>query len=44
MLITKRMTVWSLISQESFQIGQGIGQGCILSPLYFKIYGEWIIR
>lgn len=29
---------------KSFRIGQNVRQGCILSPLLFKTYGEWIMR
>ena len=27
-----------------FQIGKGVGQGCILSPCLFKFYREYIMR
>ena len=27
-----------------FQIGKGVGQGCILSPCLFNLYSEYIMR
>ena len=29
---------------DSFQIGKGVHQGCILSPGLFKLYAEYIMR
>ena len=29
---------------DSFQIGKGVRQGCILSPCLFKVDAEYIIR
>ena len=32
------------IEQETFQIGKGVPQGCILSPCLLKLYAEYIMR
>ena len=29
---------------DCFQIGKGVHQGCILSPCFFNLYAEYIIR
>ena len=29
---------------DLFQVGKGVGQGCILSPCLFKCYAEYIMR
>ena len=29
---------------DSFQIGKGVRQGCILSPCLFNFYAEYIMR
>ena len=32
------------VTTDWFQIGKGVGQGCILSPCLFKLYAEYIMR
>ena len=29
---------------ESFSIGKGVGQGCVLSQYFFNLYSEYIMR
>ena len=29
---------------DLFQLGKGVGQGCILSPCLFNLYAEYIMR
>ena len=29
---------------DCFQIGKGVRQGCILSPCFFNLYAEYIMR
>ena len=32
------------MEQHWFQIGKGVGQGCMLSPCLFHLYAEYIMR
>ena len=29
---------------DCFQLGKGVGQGCILSPCLFNLYAEYIMQ
>ena len=31
-------------TKDWFQIGKGVGQGCVLSPCLFNFYAEYIMR
>ena len=32
------------VTTDWFQIGKGVGEGCILSPCLFNLYAEYIMR
>ena len=32
------------MEQQTFQIGKGVHQGCILSPCLFNFYAEYIMQ
>ena len=38
----KKRTLYG--TTDWFKIGEGIQQGCLLSPFLFNIYGEYIMR
>ena len=42
--ITRWSTVRTAHGTDWFQIGKGVHQGCILSPCFFNLYAEYIMR
>ena len=40
----QKATVRTGHGTDSFQIGKGVCQGCILSPCLFNLYAEYIMR
>ena len=43
MQVRKQQLEWTC-KTEWFQIGKGVHQGCILSPCFFNLYAEYIMR
>ena len=44
MQVKKQQLQSKVEKTDSFQIGKGVHQGCILSPCLFKLYAEYIMR
>ena len=44
MQIRKQQLELDMEQQNWFQIGQGVRQGCILSPCLFNFYAEYVMR
>ena len=44
MQVKKRQLKLDMEQQDWFKIGNGVCQGCILSPCLFNLYAEYIMR
>ena len=44
MQVRKQQLELDMGTTDSFQIGKGVHQGCILSPCLFNLYAEYIMR
>ena len=44
MQVRKQHLELDMETTDSFQIGKGVRQGCILSPCLFNLYAEYIMR
>ena len=44
MQVRKQQLELDMEQQDWFQIGKGVHQGCILSPYWFNLYAEYIMR
>ena len=44
MQVKKRQLKLDMEQQDWFKIGNGVCQGCILSPCLFNFYAEYIMR
>ena len=43
MQVKKQQLELDMGTMDSFQIGKGVHQGCILSPCLFNLYAEYIM-
>ena len=44
MQVRKQQLELNMEQWTRFQIGKGVHQGCILSPCFFNLYAEYIMR